>query len=230
MEKIAIVFCLHGNEKYGAEVVAKLPASYSRFLANKEALKENVRFIDDDMNRVFPGKIDGNHEERLAFDLKNRLRNFDCVLDLHSSSNDCPLFGIVTNPTIEHIRFAKRLGLKKLVVFYRDSSKSSALIDHVKCGISLEVGSHGRKENAEEVLELIGNLDGKVDVPMEIFEFKKNISKESDEVLLKNFCDVKNGDLIEKGRFADEDFTPVLVNEEAYGGILCMACRKVGEI
>ncbi len=230
MEKIAIVFCLHGNEKYGAEVVAKLPASHSCFFANERALKENVRFIDEDMNRVFPGKVDGNHEEKLAFELKSKLKAFDCVLDLHSSSNYCPLFGIVTDPTIEQIRFAKRLGLKKLVVISGKFVKGVALIDHVKCGLSLEIGPHDGHGNVEEVLELIGNLDSNIDVPMEIFELEEYIVKESDDVILRNFCEVRKGDLIEKNRISEKDFVPVLVNEEAYSGILCLACRKVGII
>lgn len=230
MEKIAIVFCLHGNEKYGAEVVAKLPASHPCFLANEKALKENVRFIDEDLNRVFPGRVDGNHEERIAFELKNKLKGFDCVLDLHSSSNDCPLFGIVTDPTIEQVRFAKRLGLKRLVVISGKFAKGTALIDHVKCGLSLEIGPHNGRGNVEEVLELIGNLDSDIDVSMEIFELEEYIMKESDDVMLENFCEIKKGDLIEKGRIAERDFVPVFVNEEAYDGVLCLACRKVGTI
>lgn len=230
MEKIAVVFCLHGNEKYGVEVVAKLPASLPSFLANEKALKENVRFIDEDLNRVFPGNAEGNYEERIAFELKDKLKNFDCVLDLHSSSNDCPLFGIVTNPTIEQIRFAKRLGLRRLVVISGEFVEGNALIDHVKCGLSLEIGPHDGEGNVEEVLKMIGNLDLDIDVPMEVFELEEYVMKKSDGIILENFCEVKKGDLIEKGRVAERDFVPILVNEMAYENVLCLACKKLGII
>jgi succinylglutamate desuccinylase len=230
MGKIAIVFCLHGNEKYGAEVVAKLSVSHSHFFANEKAFEKNVRFIDVDLNKVFPGKIDGNHEERLAFRLKNKLKDFDRVLDLHSSSNDCPLFGIVTNPTIGQIKFAKHLGLKRLVIISGEFAKGTALIDHVKCGLSLEIGPHNGKGNVEEVLKVIHNLNSKIDEPMEIFKLEEFIMKHSNDVMLKNFCGIKKGGLVEDGRIAEKDFIPVLVNEEAYGDILCWACRKLETI
>ncbi|MFH0798469.1 MAG: succinylglutamate desuccinylase/aspartoacylase family protein, partial [Candidatus Woesearchaeota archaeon] len=147
--KAAIVCCVHGNEKYGLETVKRLKRKAACFVANKEALRMNARFIDADLNRSFPGNPYGNHEERIAFELAAKLSGFDCVIDLHSSSNSCPLFGIITKP--DNISLAMKLGLERLVVMPRGFADGKALIDHAKSGISLEIGPHKGKDNAELV-------------------------------------------------------------------------------
>ena len=71
---IAVVACVHGNEKGTLPAVAVLKGSFpsvSFFTANKKAIEADKRFIDSDLNRVFPGKLDGDHEERLASDLQD---------------------------------------------------------------------------------------------------------------------------------------------------------------
>ena len=231
--KIAVVCCMHGNEPYGLEVVKRLPASIPCFIANKDALKENRRYLDVDLNRCFPGDENGNREERIANDLKLKLKDFDYVIDLHSTSNDCSIFGIITNPDREKIEFARRLGLKKLVVMGGGFGNGKALIDHVKCGISLEVGKHLRAENVEDACNLIMNFlgDKNKNSEIEIYEVTKKLRKNAENILIKNFENVKKGQLItfddNNKQYAEEDFTAVLVNEEAYEGVLCLMARKI---
>ena len=228
--KIAIVCCLHGDEKYGLEVIKKFPSPLS-FIGNELALKRHTRFIDTDMNRCFPGKIDGNYEEQRAFELNKKLKDFDYVIDLHSSSNPCPLFGIITKPNQEKIELVKKLRLKKLVIMPKFFASGKALIDFMKCGISLEIGPHERKENIDEVTRAINNLlENKQDKTLEIFEVVKMIKKEQENVLINNFQEVKKGQIVAEGKgkqAADFDFIPVLVNEKAYEGTLCLACKSV---
>ncbi|MDO8516587.1 MAG: succinylglutamate desuccinylase/aspartoacylase family protein [Nanoarchaeota archaeon] len=231
--KIAIVCCLHGNESYGLEVVKKLPASIPFFIANKKALKENKRFIEADLNRCFPGSKFGNYEEKLANGLKNKLSKFNYILDLHSSSNNCPLFGIITNPNKEKIEFAQRLGLKRLVIMNESVASGKSLIDYVKLGISLEIGPHQKVENEKEVLDLIYNLieNKNYSRDLEIYEVFKIVKKEKNEVLINNFDEIKKGQIIAKNndekQYAEEDFIAILVNEEAYKNTLCLAARKL---
>jgi len=231
MEKIVFVCCLHGNERYGLEVVKKLPA-FPYFLANEQAMKENKRFIDVDMNRCFPGNKNGNYEERQAINLLDKVKDFDYLIDLHSSSNICPLFGIITKPNNEKIGFAKKLGLKRVVIMTESFASGRSLIDSAKCGISLEVGPHKRKENIKDVLELIENFSNDIlyEDPevFEVFDIIKKLHKS--KILISNFQEVKKGQVIaensEERQIADFDFIPVLVGEEAYNGVLCLACRK----
>ncbi|MBU2615722.1 MAG: succinylglutamate desuccinylase/aspartoacylase family protein [Nanoarchaeota archaeon] len=229
---LAVVCCLHGNEKYGLKVIKKISPIIPFFIANKRAVQENKRFIDEDLNRCFPGKSKGNHEEKIAFNLLPKLKKFDFVLDLHSSSENCPLFGIITKPDHNKLDFAKKLGLKKLVIMPDNFSKSKSLIDHLKCGISIEVGNHKRSENPKEVIKCIHSFFKKKNSNQspELFEVINIIEKKEENVRIDNFEKIKKGQIISSGRrdqLAEFDFTAVLVNEKAYDKILCLACRQV---
>ena len=229
--KVAVVCCLHGNEPYGLEVAKESAPSFPFFIGNKIALERKVRLVETDMNRCFPGKANGNYEERMANNLVKKLKKYDYVIDLHSSSNYCPLFGIITKPNKEKIKFAKMLGLKRLVIMPEFFASGKALIDFVKCGISLEVGPHEKKENVREVLKAIDNFfNNKNNGNVKIFEVFDIIKKDYSEVLINNFDKIKNGQIISRigknKQTSKFDFTAVLVNEESYGDILCLACRK----
>ncbi|GBE20197.1 MAG TPA: hypothetical protein ENG87_00065 [Candidatus Pacearchaeota archaeon] len=231
---VAIVCCLHGNERYGLEVVKGLLIPLPFFIGNIRALIENKRFIDCDLNRVFPGRQDGDYENRRAYKLVEKLSNFDYVLDLHSSSNHCPLFGIITRPNEEKINLAKKMKLKRLVIMPERVVGGKALIDFVKCGISLEIGPHNKKRNINEVVNVINNLfqEENKSSDLKIFEFIKKVDKNCEKVLIKNFEKVKKGQLIAEGstgkkQFAEFDFIAVLVNEKAYKDLLCFGCKQV---
>lgn len=231
--KIAVVCCLHGTEPYGLEVVKKLPVSIYFFVGNKKALKQNKRFIETDLNRCFPGNNFGNHEEKIASKLYKKLKDFDYVIDLHSSSNVCSVFGIITNPKNEKIELAKKLGLKRLIIMKESIASGKALIDFVKCGISIEVGPHNRLQNIEEVLDLISNLIENKNYSNDIIIYKvfKVIKKEKYNILINNFEEINENQIIAEDltgkQLSTEKFIAILVDEEAYKDILCLAAKEV---
>ncbi len=232
MTKISVVASLHGTEPYGTKVLDMIPEGIDKHIGNGPALKEGRRFLDVDMNRCFPGRKDGNREEVLARNLLEKVRDSDFLIDLHSSSNDCPIFGIITNPNEEKVEFARKMGLKRLVVMSPSFASGRALIDHVKCGISLEVGPHNRAENASEAADLIWNFleEKNYSDDMQLLEVFAVIEKKNPEVTIKNFDEVKIGQTMTRGegvQKSEMEFTAVLVNEEAYGDVLCLACRKI---
>jgi len=231
--KTAIVYCLHGNEPCGMEVAKRLPSHINTFIGNKKALNNKKRFIDCDLNRIFPGNKFGNHEEKLAHQLVRKLKYFDFVIDIHSSSNSCPLFGIITKPNKKKIKLAKKMRLKKLVIMPECFASGKALIDFVKCGISLEIGPHNRRENVRELEEAICNLTNKRKKikDIEILKVISVIEKKSlGKILINNFKKVKKGDILIKGKnnqITNFNFIPILVNEKSYKNILCLACIKI---
>ncbi|MDP2925501.1 MAG: succinylglutamate desuccinylase/aspartoacylase family protein [Nanoarchaeota archaeon] len=231
MKNLAIVCCLHGNERYGFEV-SKNQSFFHFFLSNKKAFIENKRCIDADLNRCFPGKIDGNHEERLAYNLIKKIKDFYYIIDLHSCSNNCPMFGIITKPNPEKIEFAKQLGLKKLIIMPEFFASGKALIDFVDCGISIEVGPHNRKENVREAIQLIKNIiENKINEDIDIYEAFNIIKKSKENILINNFENITKGQIIASdisgNQSAEYDFTAVLVGEDVYEGVLCLACRRI---
>jgi len=235
MKRIAIVACVHGNEPYGLEVGKNLPSSCSFFIANEKALRENKRFIDTDLNRCFPGKIDGNHEEYLAYQLTKNLKSFDYVIDLHSTPQNCEMFGILTKPNKEKMRLAKLLGLKRIVIMTQEYASGKALIDVVECGISLEIGPHQSNEISKQALAAINNLTEKREVENQVFEIYEVfciIRGKISNVCMNNFQEVKKGQSIavqEDGsqQKATFDFVPVLVGKKAYSDVICLACKKI---
>ena len=230
-KKISIVCCLHGNERYGLDVIERFSDRISCFVGNPLAAEKNARFLDSDMNRVFPGREDGNYEERKAFELIEKLKDYDYVIDLHSTPNPCPLFGIITKPTKEKIEFAKDLGLDKLVIVSDDYASGRALIDFVRCGISIEIGPSESEEIAEKVIEKLEKLSDKKETYPEVFEVFDIVKQEYEKIMIGNFEEVKKGQIITKDKretqTAKKDFIAILVSEKPYNNVLCLAARKV---
>ena len=234
MKNYAVVVCLHGDELFGLEVADKLSEEIPLFIGNPEAIKNKTRFLESDLNRVFPGDTKGNNEEKRAVYILNQLKNFRYIIDIHSSSSDTQLFGIITKPNKEKINLAKKLGLNKLVIMPEKFANGKALIDHVSCGISLEIGPHEKKEIVKDVIKALNNLNGKSNKESpSIYEITKIIFGENNaEFFIANFQEVSKGDLIAKGKkdyFAETDFTPIFVGEKAYNNILCLASKKINQ-
>ena len=240
---IAIVGCLHGNEEVGSVVIEKLKklitmSGGAGIIANQLALKRGVRFIDQDLNRSFPGKAGGNYEEKLAFQLNRIVKQYDYVIDFHSFSCQSPPFAILTRRTPGHLKLASELGVTKVVLMSSRLASGKALIDYCRYGISIEAGKHGLKSTNNRAIGsakrvLISSKARKIKINyyqvVDII-YKKN----PDERLLKqikNFTLVHKGEIVTSNRFgkfiAPYDFYPVLAREEAYPNILCLAAKTV---
>lgn len=207
-------------------------------MANHEAFKKHTRFIDADLNRVFPGKKNGNKEEKIAFKLAKQFKSYDVVLDFHTATDPCELFIITTNLSPKHIKFINTLNVKKVVYMENSLALGHSLIDYVELGVSVEVG--GRVKNMEiEIKSFIEDyLKGIVKGEKEyytVFEILKK--EEKTEKLSKNikpFKLVKKGEEISaignKKRYAEVDFYPVLAREKNYQGVLCLMARRLNMI
>jgi succinylglutamate desuccinylase len=93
--KILLNILTHGDETIGIAVAKELQKlkikqnvlSIQR--ANTKAYGQNKRYIDQDLNRSFPGKKPGNHEQMLAL-LQNSTKVLctafrPCNLNMYSS-------------------------------------------------------------------------------------------------------------------------------------------------
>ncbi len=120
--KVLVVGGMHGNEPLGPDIVRlfnKSPVNnVDVVLANPPALRQNCRFIDQDLNRSFPGdQTAQSYELRRAAELVKMTRPYDLVLDFHNThcpNNDCGFVGQTASPTIYDI--CEYLGLKKIIV------------------------------------------------------------------------------------------------------------------
>ncbi len=101
LKRISIVTGIHGDELEGQYVCFELQR---RIAAQKEMLTgivdiypamnplgidsitRGIPAFDLDMNRLFPGNIDGNMTEYLAAGIIDDVKGSDCVLDIHASN------------------------------------------------------------------------------------------------------------------------------------------------
>lgn len=120
MKKILVIGGLHGNESLGIEIVQALQQNpvpgVTALIGNPEAVKQNQRFVKNDLNRIFPGNQNGTLEERRAADLMQKAAEFDLVLDFHNTttpSNDCVFVGENSRALLP---IAATLGLSRAVI------------------------------------------------------------------------------------------------------------------
>src|SRR6056297_3042327 len=92
--EIAVIGAIHGDEPSGQRAVEGLmedPPDVERpvklIVVNEEALAADERYLDEDLNRAFPGDPDADtHEGRLAARLTDALEG-TVALSLHSTQS-----------------------------------------------------------------------------------------------------------------------------------------------
>ena len=101
MKRISIVTGIHGDELEGQYVCYelqrqiyeqkdKLSGIVDIYPAMNplgiDSITRGIPAFDLDMNRLFPGNIDGNMTEYMAAGIMNDVAGSDCVLDIHASN------------------------------------------------------------------------------------------------------------------------------------------------
>lgn len=122
--RLLVVGGIHGNEPLGIQLVESLQRrplpNVDALIANPEACRQGQRYVDADMNRIFPGSPDGDtYESRQAHELRDRLTaGYDLVIDFHNthaSGNDCGFLGDRGNRRLA-AEAARFLGLSRAVI------------------------------------------------------------------------------------------------------------------
>lgn len=160
--RVLLNVCTHGSERVGLKVAAyfsKLKIENGTLIiniANTEAVKMQKRFIDSDLNRVFPGKKNGNHEERLAHQMVNFIRTFDLVVDVHSTET-----GVDSTLIVTHYESALKPLLRAIApkrVVFMSATKSNALISQARQGIAFEYGKDKDPKTYKETVRGISRV------------------------------------------------------------------------
>jgi len=248
--EIAVVGGIHGDEPCGVRAVEhlletdpELKRPVKCIVANEEALVENTRYLDADLNRAFPGDPDSDdHERRLAADLLAELKG--CVsLSMHSTQSYTEPFGVIDDDATFAKSVCPSLSLDAVV----DASDfiDGRLIRHadvveVECGYQ---GSDHATENAielaEEFLVAVGALAGEPpatrDLPL--YRLTHEVPKEPADVYdvpATNFERVAPGETYAsvdgKELVASEPFYPVLMSPYGYEDEFGYAAELVGKL
>jgi len=244
--------CTHGHEKVGLKVNQSIEeldivkgAVYTN-VANERACKEDVAYLESDLNRIFPGRKDGNLEERLAFLLSPAIKAVDVCIDIHSTNTmvvgdeSAIIVTDLNKKTLELIEI-----VKPPRVYVMNATKNNALISAAKVGIGFEYGHDDDSRTHEAVVKDIAKIlhhlgivkeavgDNNWSGDTKYYDIKGTLSKIGFELTapLKNYELVKKGTLLGKknGRdfYAEHDFVPILFGKNRYKDIYCFTADEI---
>ena len=256
--EVAVVAGIHGDEPCGPHAVERLLTAdldlrrpVKLVVANEKAIEADVRFLDEDLNRAFPGDPNADtHEGRLAHRLMAELEGCT-VLALHSTQSTAEPFAVCR--TVDEIARAvvPHLDVDKLL--QTDALAAGRLILHphtleVECGLQ---GTEAAAENAHrlsrEFLSATGALaspdgvesaaDGGAARDVAVFDLLDAIPKppaEEYEVFVENFAEVDIGERFAAADgdtfTADESFYPALMSAYGYADLFGYAAERAGTL
>ncbi|MDO8241249.1 MAG: succinylglutamate desuccinylase/aspartoacylase family protein [Candidatus Moranbacteria bacterium] len=228
-KKILLVTAVHGDESIGVEVIreinkTKLCGKFASIIANPRALKKKVRFIESDLNRVFPGDVMGNYEERRAEMLFKKIQKYDCVIDLHGSVSKTGIFIIMTKLNLENLGLALLFNIKRILIWPSSSATKGSLVTFAKNGVGIEIESGEKSDNGIKrelkkiLLDFLKNSDRNVDIEKEMknrefFSVIGQIKRKNKKTLkLEDWKKMKN-------------FYPLFVGQ--YPDLVCYKLKKI---
>jgi succinylglutamate desuccinylase len=246
--KIIINILTHGDERIGLRVVKEIEKlnvdknQLSFQIANDKAFKLRKRFVDQDLNRSFPGKKNGNYEERIAYRLSPVIKSADLVLDIHSTKSNLKDAIIITKFNKKTSEYIKAICPKYVLIM--NATKTNALISQAKIGIAFEYGKDKDPKTLQKIVTdikrlffyvgLIDNKPQKRKRETNYFNIISEVKKPKGYRLLSK---IKNYKIIYKGEsfatnrknylFAKENFYPILFGGNSYKTIFGFAGKKI---
>lgn len=132
--KVLFFGAIHGREQCGTKainsIIQKFESGALQLLkgsvafvpiCNPRAYRRRVRYIDEDLNRVFRNcKTAQTYESKLAQELIRLVQKCDVFLDLHSFSAQGKPFVFLDYPNQENKRLASVLGVSNAVVGWNE--------------------------------------------------------------------------------------------------------------
>ncbi len=244
--EVAVVAGIHGDEPCGVRAVERLlrdkPAvnrPVKLIIANEEALEAQVRYLEEDLNRAFPGDPDAEtHEGRLAHELATELEG--CLtFSMHSTQSHADPFALVNGLSETAREICPQLPVASIVdtTHFSDGRlfTTSETIE-VECGLQ---GSETAAENADRLtrafLTAVDVLPGDtVRTELPVYQLTDCIPKkraDQYEVFVDNFEQVDPGAAFAAAdgepRVAEESFYPVLMSSYGYKDVFGYTAKKL---
>ncbi len=245
---VSIVGCLHGDEVIGKKVIDELKkvdllkGSLKLIIANEKAMQKKQRMITKDLNRSFPGKKNGNYEERLAYCISKEIEDSDIVIDIHATTSDFDRIVIVTNLQKTTKNLLRLVPCKNVALIRKNVFGGGEMIRFAKIGLAIEYGPDKKGANYRkallEIMTVLKNL-GMIKGPVILHDKKElytvGVSYKV-PLLFETSKNVKNFKLIKKDATigcsagkkirSNKEFYPIFVGEESYKGILAITASK----
>jgi succinylglutamate desuccinylase len=251
--EIAVVAAIHGDEPCGVRGIERLLAEAPAVerpvkfvVANEAALERDVRYVDEDLNRAFPGDSDADtHERRLADALAREVR--DCTtLSLHSTQSYAEPFALVD--TVDAVARSVCPYLPVSVLVETEAESDGRLIEYPHV-VEAECGLQQSEQAADNAVELIRGFlratgaladdaepvagDDRDDVA--VYRLGSPVPKngaDDYEVFAENFERVSEGQAFAAADgeelVAAESFYPVLMSAYGYENVFGYRGQRVG--
>lgn len=245
--EVAVIGGVHGDETGGVRAVCRLREADLDFqrgvafvLANPAAIDAGKRFLDSDLNRVFPGDPDGDREERLAAHLCEVIEDYT-TLSLHGTHSQPRPFALIHRSQPREFDLAAQLPVPQVVDHWGVNEQTITM-----CGLTveIEVGSQATDEAATSAerqtrafLKRVNALSGEPpDADPDYFHMAEPVPKPPDasyELYVENFKRVPEGTVYAnvdgQDLVADEPFYPILMSEYGYPDIFGYKGQKLAE-
>ncbi len=235
--KIILNILTHGDETVGLEVIREIEKlnidkNILQFqVANKKAFELKKRFVDQDLNQSFPGKKNGNYEEKLAYSISPKIRLADVVIDIHSTTSNLKDTIIVTKLDKATKKYLDVIKPRYVLIMKVGSDK--ALISQAKVGLGFEYGKNNDPRALKRAVNDIKRIFYYTGIVKNKLKEKKREPKYFDVVSkvekprgyrllkkIKNYKIIRQGEIFavkgKKTLTADEEFYPILFGEKNY--------------
>ena len=252
---VLIMAGVHGREVCGVkaldELIPKIVPRIGKITfiyANLEAIKQNKRFIEKNLNRCFldsqPKELADSLEGKTAREIIPYLKEADILLDLHSSrSSNSQKYVICGENCFEFIDYLPASIVLSGVDGTHPHGSDDYMFNHGKKGMCLECGLHEAEDSVTTAKEAVLNLLKKLEMipgtpnkyPQSNF-FRSSYlykNKFGEFILARKFIDfepLKVGELIgtdgERKIFAEEGDYILFVDSKKELGLECFTIVK----
>lgn len=232
-KEILIICATHGNERIGLEIIEKLKEKklcpyFDYMMANPKALRKNIRFLDCDLNRSYPGnKKSKLYEKRRASEILEVARKYKYVIDVHEASSGINDFIIAPRKKVYKIFPIGLIDIRIVLLWPEPKGSLGSLLKNT---VEFEFGMKGRKrkivvKDAIRIVEkFINNIrlekTGKSLENKKFYYVYGSLSAKDPRSkinLLKDF----------KKFIGREKFYPLLVGQYVDEGIACYKMKRI---
>lgn len=239
LTKILLNCCTHGDEMIGRFIFdnfcygSNAHFEWKSLIANPEAMFLNQRFVQQDLNRSFPGLAGGNYEQKRAFKLMEIFPKYDFVIDFHQTfaqMEDCIFISKPNDQILELIQYIKT----PKVVFMQDGYENgkSTLSDWTN-GFAIEYARRASFElDCEVAKQDIENLLTKKEkfANKEFYQMFGRIEKDKQQELLldwQNWQEINQEDKQKLDLPGKKNLYPIFIGERAYEQSYCVLLAKI---